>query len=68
MRDDPEIPDELNYSTSPEANLQIMREINRLVFFDKLAALAPLVARELVAAGVDFSKAKLNERKTSPRD
>jgi hypothetical protein len=55
-----EIPDELNYTTSVESSLQIMRAINEILFLEKFRQLAPAIAAELVKAGVDFSKAKLD--------
>lgn len=52
-------PDEFNYTTSAEANMAIVREINEIIFMEKMKRLMPLVAKELIRAGVDFSKVKL---------
>jgi hypothetical protein len=55
-----EFPDELNYETNAEANIAIMRAMGEIRFMEKMELLMPLVAQELVKAGVDFSKAKLD--------
>lgn len=60
-----EIPDELDYVTSVEADIAIMKAINEILFMREMERLMPLVAQELVKAGVDFSKAKLIS--TEPR-
>jgi hypothetical protein len=51
-------PDEIEYSTSVEGNLAIMREINKITFLERMKPLMTEVAKELVRAGVDFSKVK----------
>lgn len=48
--------DELEYATSVEGNIAILREIAKIRFRERLAIVMPLVAKSLVAAGVDFSK------------
>lgn len=48
--------DDLEYITRDDVNIAILREISRINFRAKLRRLMPLVAQELVAAGVDFSK------------
>lgn len=48
--------DDLEYITRDDVNIAILREIERINFRAKLRRLMPLVAQELVAAGVDFSK------------
>jgi hypothetical protein len=55
-----EIPDELNYVTSAETSLQVMSAINEILFLETFRRFAPAVAAELVKAGVDFSKARLD--------
>lgn len=54
-----ELLEELQCTTSIEANLAIIREINRITFLDRMKPLMEGVARELIKAGVDFSKAAL---------
>lgn len=54
-----EAPDELNYETSEAANLAIVRALGEIRFAQRVEALMPLIARELVKAGVDFSKARM---------
>lgn len=48
--------DEIEYITRDDVNIAILREIARINFRAKLRRLMPMIARELVAAGVDFSK------------
>lgn len=48
--------DELEYTTSVEGSIAIMREISRIRFRERLQTVIPLVAKDLVAAGVDFSR------------
>lgn len=48
--------DDLEYVTRDDVNIAILREIERINFRAKLRRLMPLVAQQLVAAGVDFSK------------
>jgi len=52
-------PEELMYATSYEANLAIMREISKIRFWERMRKLMPMLARELAAAGVDFSRATI---------
>ena len=56
-----ETPDALDYATSTEANLAIVRALGEIRFAEKMKVLMPLVARELVKAGVDFSKARMTQ-------
>lgn len=49
-------PDELNYETNSEANVAIIKAMGEIRFMQRMEQLMPLVARELVRAGVDFSK------------
>lgn len=51
-------PEEFMYATNHEANLAIMREISKIRFWERMRELMPLIARELSAAGVDFSRAR----------
>jgi len=53
-----EFPDELNYVTSPEANLAIAQALADIGFIARVERLMPYIARELMRMGVDFSKAK----------
>lgn len=48
--------EEIEYTTRDDVNIAILREIARIGFRAKLRRLMPMVARELVTAGVDFSK------------
>lgn len=48
--------DDLEYITRDDVNIAILREMERINFRAKLRRLMPLVAQDLVAAGVDFSK------------
>lgn len=48
--------EDLEYITRDDVNIAILREMERIVFRSKLRRLMPMVAQELVAAGVDFSK------------
>lgn len=50
-------PEEAEYVTRVDVNIAILREIERINFREKMRRLMPLVAQQLVAAGVDFSKA-----------
>jgi hypothetical protein len=54
-------PDELQYETSVENNTAIMRAINEILFMEKMEKLMPLVTKELIKAGVDFSKVRDDE-------
>lgn len=44
------------YITRVDVNIAILREIERIHFREKMRRLMPLVAQQLRAAGVDFSK------------
>lgn len=48
--------EEVEYVTRVDVSIAILREMERIAFRAKLRRLIPMVARELVAAGVDFSK------------
>lgn len=48
--------EDYEYVTSVEANMAILREISRIRFRERSRRVIPLVAQELVAAGVDFSR------------
>jgi hypothetical protein len=65
MADD-DFPEELNYATNVEANIAIIRAMGEIRFMQKMERLMPLIAKRLVEAGVDFSKAKLDADR--PRD
>lgn len=57
MSNNPEQPiEDYEYTTSVECNIAIMREISRIHFRERLERVMPLVAKNLVAAGVDFSR------------
>lgn len=56
-----EFPDELNYATSTAANIAIVRAMADIRFVARMEKLMPLVARKLIEAGVDFSKAKIED-------
>lgn len=49
--------DDLEYVTRVDVNIAILREIGRIHFREKMRVLMPLVAQQLVDAGVDFSRA-----------
>lgn len=48
--------DEYGYATSVESSIAIIRAMERIHFREKLRLVMPLLAKELVTAGVDFSK------------
>lgn len=48
--------DDIEYVTRDDVNIAILREIGRINFREKMRRLMPMVAQELVAAGVDFSR------------
>lgn len=52
-------PEELMYATNHEANIAILREISKIRFWDHMRELMPMIACELAAAGVDFSRARI---------
>ena len=47
--------DEFEYTTRVDVNIAILREMERARFRERLRQIIPLVASQLVAAGVDFS-------------
>ncbi len=49
--------EDYEYVTSVEGNMAILREIAKLRFKERLPLIMARVAEELVAAGVDFSRA-----------
>lgn len=55
--------DDIEYVTRDDVNIAILREIERINFRAKLRRLMPIVAQELVAAGVDFSKVDFSKVK-----
>lgn len=49
--------DEYEYTTAnPEAQMMLACALNEILFHERMQKLMPLVAQELVNAGVDFSK------------
>ena len=48
--------DEIDYVTRVDVNIAILREIGKLRFRERLWQCMEQVAKELVRAGVDFSK------------
>ena len=48
--------DDFEYATSVEGNIAVLRAIECIYFRKKLRQIMPLITKELVAAGVDFSK------------
>lgn len=56
--------DDLEYVTRVDVNIAILREIAKIRFKERLPRIMAGVAQQLVAAGVDFSKAKLPESLT----
>jgi hypothetical protein len=53
-----EEPDEFQYETSIEGALMVARAISEIAWWERMAILMPLVADELVKAGVSFPKEK----------
>ena len=53
--------DDLEYVTRVDVNIAVLREIAKIRFKERLPRIMDGVARQLVAAGVDFSKARLPE-------
>jgi hypothetical protein len=51
-------PDEFDYVTRVDVNIAILREIAKLRFKERLPHIMEGVAKELTAAGVDFSRAR----------
>jgi hypothetical protein len=56
--------DEFDYVTRIDVNIAILREIAKLRFKERLPRIMEGVAKELMAAGVDFSRARLPETLT----
>lgn len=51
-------PEELQYATSDEGNLAILRALNEITFLDRMRPLMTEVAKILLDAGADFSKCR----------
>lgn len=56
---DPEDVVNFRYEASAEGAIAIARALSDIMFMRKMERLMPLVAKELIKAGVDFSKVKL---------
>ena len=50
--------DEYEYTTSIDDNIAIIRAYEKDTFLDRMRPLMEEVAKELMAAGVDFSKVR----------
>lgn len=48
--------DEYEYTTRDDVNIAILRAMERMRFRERLRQIILLVTKQLVAAGVDFSK------------
>jgi len=57
-------PEEADYVTRVDVNLAILREITKLQFKERLPRIMAGVAKTLMDAGVDFSKARTPETLT----
>lgn len=64
---DDDFPEELNYATSAATNLAIVRAIADIRFIERMEKFMPLVAKRLIEAGVDFSKAKIGDEPAPSR-
>ncbi len=51
-------PEELQYATSNEGNLAILRALNEIAFLERMRPLMTEVAKILIKAGVDFSRCR----------
>lgn len=51
-------PEELQYATSDEGNLAILRALNEITFLDRMRPIMTEVAKILIEAGADFSKCR----------
>jgi hypothetical protein len=60
--------EEFDYVTRVDANIAILREIAKLEFKKRLPRIMEGVARELMKAGVDFSKAKFSTTPLTDED
>jgi hypothetical protein len=56
-----QLPDEAEYVTRVDVNLAILREMAKIRFKERLPLIMGGVAKELLAAGVDFTKAELSQ-------
>lgn len=52
-------PDNLDYCTSLESSVAIMREIDKIYRWEHYRKLMPMITKMLVDAGVDFSRATI---------
>lgn len=48
---------EIEYATRVDVNIAILREMERINFREKMRLLMPMLAQQLIDAGVDFSRA-----------
>jgi hypothetical protein len=60
--------DDLEYVTRVDVNIAILHEIAKLRFKERLPRIMEGVTRELIAAGVDFSRARMPETLTISDD
>lgn len=61
-------PDEFDYATRVDVNIAILREMSKIQFKERLPRIMAGVARELVAAGVDFSKVDFSKLTPTTED
>ena len=54
-------PDDVEYITRVDVNMAIIREMTKLQFKERLPRIMAGVAKQLMDAGVDFSKAQMPE-------
>lgn len=59
---------DLVYTTRVDVNVAILREISKIRFRERLRRVMPLIAQELVAAGVDFSRVDFSKLTTVTDD
>lgn len=57
-------PDEADYTTRVDVNIAILREIAKIRFKERLPLVMAGVAKQLMDAGVDFSRAVVPETLT----
>jgi hypothetical protein len=60
-------PEDLEYVTRVDVNIAILREISKIRLRERLRTVMPIVAQNLVAAGVDFSRVDFS-KVTEPGD
>lgn len=63
VKDDPN--EAIEYTTSVEGSLLIMKAINEMTFLERMQPIMEGVAKELIRAGVDFSKVTREREKGS---